>query len=153
MRYSRNTFAASAIATALLLTGTAATGVAQAQPGQPAQPAQPASLYAPSALVLSVGKGDNAATATVERAVTLSCAPRPDGTHPSPASACKELRFVDGEFDALAEPSERICTRLYDPVVVSATGVWEGKPVAWETTFGNACEMAGSMAESSVFAF
>lgn len=150
MRYIRSTFAASAIATALLLTGTAATGVAQAQP---AQPAQSDSLYAPSALVLSVGRGDNAATATVERAATLSCAPRPGGTHPSPASACKELRSVDGEFSALTAPSERICTRQWDPVVVTATGVWEGKQVTWETTFGNACEMAGSMAESSVFAF
>ncbi len=53
------------------------TGAAVAAPG-----AAPSSLYAPSALVLTTGHGSDAATATPERAVTLSCAPHGLG-HPS----------------------------------------------------------------------
>lgn len=154
MRYILNTVAATATATALLLTGTAAASAAQAQPTQAAQPAQAKSLYSPSALVLTVGKGEDAATATVERAVTLNCAPRPSGTHPMPAAACMELLFVEGEFSALAEkPSTKPCTRQWAPVVVTAQGVWQGKRVAWSATFGNECEMEGSLAEGTVFAF
>ncbi|WP_327324348.1 subtilase-type protease inhibitor [Streptomyces sp. NBC_01210] len=157
MRYIRNTVAAVATASALLLTGTTAMGVAQARPTQPAQPAQPAnakSLYAPSALVLSFSRGEDAATATVERAVTLNCAPRPAGTHPAPAAACAELSAVNGEFAVLTEkPSHKTCTRQWSPVVISAQGVWQGKHVTWSATYGNECEMEGSMAGGKVFAF
>ncbi|MEW2081538.1 subtilase-type protease inhibitor [Streptomyces sp. NPDC005283] len=154
MRYIRNTVAAVATASALLLTGTTATAVAQDRPAQPAQPAKTKSLYAPSALVLSFGRGDDAATATVERAVTLTCAPRPGGSHPSPAAACTELLIVNGEFSALAEQkSHKMCTRQWNPVVLSARGVWQGKHVDWSATYGNECEMEGSMAKGTVFAF
>lgn len=154
MRYILNTVAATATTAALLLTGTAAAGVAQAEPTQTAQPAQAKSLYAPSALVLTIGKGEDAVTATVERAVTLNCAPRPDGTHPMPAAACMELLYIEGEFGALTEtPSTKRCTRQWAPVVVTAQGVWQGKRVAWSATFGNACEMEGSLADGAVFAF
>ncbi|MEV5158852.1 subtilase-type protease inhibitor [Streptomyces sp. NPDC053728] len=129
------------------MSGTAAVGAAQALP------AQQAGLYAPSALVLSVSKG-GAAPATVQRAVTLSCAPRPSGTHPSPDAACAELAEVEGEFSLLttSQPQGR-CTRQWDPVVLSATGVWQGRGVSWSTTFGNACEMRASLAEGPVFTF
>ncbi|WP_328676494.1 subtilase-type protease inhibitor [Streptomyces sp. NBC_00322] len=156
MRYIRNTVAAVATASALVLTGTTATGVAQAaQPTQPTQqPVQAKSLYAPSALVLTIGMGETAATATVERAVTLTCAPRPDGTHPSARAACTELRTVDGQFSALAEEtSHKMCTRQWNPVVISAQGVWQGKRVDWSTVYGNPCEMEGSMGDGAVFAF
>lgn len=159
MRYIRTTLTAASIAittaSALVLTGTAAAGVAHAQPAQPAQASRPAGLYAPSALVLAISKGERAATATVERAVTLNCAPRATGTHPAPASACAELRSVGGRFGALTEePSQKMCTRQWDPVVVTAQGVWDGKHVSWSATFGNACEMEGTLAENSmVFAF
>ncbi|MFI2780521.1 subtilase-type protease inhibitor [Streptomyces sp. ALB3] len=138
-----------AIATvsALIVTGTAAAGVAQARP------AQPAGLYAPSALVLSVGKG-GAAAATVQRAVTLNCAPRPGGSHPAPAAACAELHAVEGEFAQLTAPMPQgSCTRQWDPVTLDASGVWEGRRVSWSATFGNACEMHASLAEGPVFAF
>ncbi|MGW4231954.1 subtilase-type protease inhibitor [Streptomyces sp. NPDC004980] len=131
----------------LVMSGTATMGVAQARP------AQPAGLYAPSALVLSVGRGD-ADVVTVERAVTLSCAPRPSGTHPAPAAACTELRAVDGEFTRLTVPrSQGNCTRQWDPVVLEATGVWQGRSVSWSTAFANACEMRASLGEGPVFAF
>ncbi|NUK95005.1 protease inhibitor protein [Streptomyces lunaelactis] len=148
MRYIPNTIAATATVTALVLSGTAAMGVAQAQP------AQPAALYAPSALVLTVGMGEESATATVERAVTLNCTPRANGTHPTPAAACTELRSVDGEFAELTEStSQKMCTREWNPVVITATGVWQGKHVTWSATYPNACEMRGSLAEGAVFPF
>lgn len=151
MRYIRNTIATTA---ALLLSGAALSTAHAAPAGPDTQPAGANSLYAPSALVLSIGKGEQAATATVERAVTLTCTPRADGTHPAPTAACRELRAVDGEFSALkSSPSHTMCTRQWDPVVVTATGVWQGQHVSWSETYGNRCEMEGSLAEGAVFSF
>ncbi|MFI2433422.1 subtilase-type protease inhibitor [Streptomyces sp. NPDC018693] len=113
--------------------------------------AAPASLYAPSALVLTMGHGESAALATPSRAVTLSCAPAPSGTHPAPAAACAELRATGGDLDALAEPGAAICTKEYAPVVVTVDGVWQGTRVSYERTFSNECVMNAS--RSSVFAF
>ncbi|MFF1279795.1 protease inhibitor [Streptomyces sp. NPDC058299] len=110
------------------------TGAAVAAPG-----AAPSSLYAPSALVLTTGHGNDAATATPERAVTLNCAPSASGTHPAAAQACAELRGVGGDLDALKAAGDIMCTKMYDPVVVTVQGVWQGKRVAYERTFGNTC--------------
>ncbi|MGA5581463.1 subtilase-type protease inhibitor [Streptomyces thermodiastaticus] len=101
--------------------------------------AAPASLYAPSALVLTVGHGERAATTAPERAVTLVCAPKPSGTHPDAARACRELRAVDGDLTALATGRDVVCVKDYRPVVVTAQGVWQGERVAQERTFANAC--------------
>ncbi|MFF8594717.1 protease inhibitor [Streptomyces sp. NPDC015220] len=111
----------------------------------------PASLYAPSALVLTVGHGNTAATATPERAVTLTCAPTASGTHPAAPDACAELRAAGGDFDALTAAGDVLCTRQYDPVVVTAAGVWQGKRVSYERTFANECVKNAAM--TSVFAF
>ncbi|MCF3130112.1 protease inhibitor [Streptomyces olivochromogenes] len=110
------------------------TGAAGAAPGT-----APSALYAPSALVLTVGHGDSAVTATPERAVTLNCAPTPSGTHPAAVEACAELRGAGGDFDALTTGSDKPCTREYNPVVVTVDGVWRGKRVSYEHTFGNEC--------------
>ncbi|MFF5438364.1 subtilase-type protease inhibitor [Streptomyces achromogenes] len=122
------------------------TGAAVAAPG-----AAPASLYAPSALVLTTGHGNDAATATAERAVTLSCAPTATGTHPAPAEACAELRGLDGDLDALKPADGVMCTKVYDPVVVTLQGVWQGQRVSYEHTFGNTCMR--DAAGGSLFAF
>lgn len=97
------------------------------------------SLYAPSALVLTVGHGEASADVTPERAVTLSCAPKPGGTHPAPVDACAELRHSGGDFDALSANTGAMCTKQYDPVIVTVHGVWQGKRVAYERTFANEC--------------
>ncbi|WP_221350628.1 protease inhibitor [Streptomyces beigongshangae] len=99
----------------------------------------PTALYAPSSLVLTVGHGEIAAAAAPERAVTLSCAPTASGTHPAPASACAELRASGGDPGALSARSDVLCTREYDPVVVTVEGVWQGERVAYERTFSNEC--------------
>ncbi|MGW2517036.1 subtilase-type protease inhibitor [Streptomyces sp. NPDC001617] len=112
--------------------------------------AAPASLYAPSALVLTIGHGESAAVATPQRAVTLNCAPTASGTHPAAAQACADLRAAGG-LDGLAPRSDARCTKEYDPVVVTVDGVWQGKRVSYERTFGNAC--VKDSYGSSVFAF
>ncbi|KUM99806.1 protease inhibitor protein [Streptomyces yokosukanensis] len=122
------------------------TGAAVAAPG-----AAPSSLYAPSALVLTTGHGGDATTATPERAVTLSCAPTASGTHPAASQACAELRGIGGDFTALKPAGGVWCNKLYDPVVVTVQGVWQGKRVSYESTFGNSCER-DSMG-GGVFAF
>ncbi|MCW7941210.1 protease inhibitor protein [Streptomyces hygroscopicus] len=125
-------------AATLTLTATAVcgplTGSALAAPS----PA-PASLYAPSALVMTVGHGQTAATVTPERAVTLNCAPTPSGSHPAAVEACADLRAVGGDFNALRAREGVLCTRLWDPVVVTVQGVWQGKRVDYERTFANSC--------------
>jgi hypothetical protein len=122
------------------------TGAALASPT-----AAPASLYAPSALVLTVGHGDSAATTTPERAVTLTCAPTASGTHPAAALACAELRSADGDFEALAGRADGLCTKEYNPVVVTVDGVWRGKRVSYERTFANEC--VKSSQGTSLFTF
>ena len=112
-----------------------------------AQPATASGLYAPSALVLTLGHGDSAATVTPERAVTLTCAP----TSPAASLACAELRAAEGDFDALGSGSDALCTREYNPVVVTVDGVWRGKRVSYERTFANEC--VKSSYGTSVFAF
>jgi hypothetical protein len=89
--------------------------------------------------VLTVGHGQKAATVTPERAVTLNCAPTASGTHPAAPQACAELRGAGGDFDALTARSGVFCTKLYDPVVVTVDGVWQGKRVSYERTFSNEC--------------
>ncbi|MFI1538085.1 subtilase-type protease inhibitor [Streptomyces anandii] len=116
----------------------------------------PASLYAPSALILSVGHGEDAAGTVPERAVTLNCAPTASGTHPDAGKACGELARVGGDFARLAtladeEGGARHCTKEYQPVVVTAQGVWRGKRVDYAHTFGNAC--VKDVQGASVFAF
>ncbi|MFG3498823.1 subtilase-type protease inhibitor [Streptomyces sp. NPDC047928] len=113
--------------------------------------ATPSRLYAPSALVLTVSKGETAATATPLRAVTLTCAPAPGGTHPAPQEACDRLRGVDGNFAQLRDDQQRMCVKIYDPVVVTAQGVWEGRWVDFQRTYGNSCVMRAEA--TKVFAF
>ncbi|MEW1655382.1 MULTISPECIES: subtilase-type protease inhibitor [unclassified Streptomyces] len=119
-----------------------------------AQPARSGGLYAPSELVLTVGRGETRATATVERAVTLTCMPKASGSHPAPRAACDQLRSVAGDFGAVtkgAATSERLCTKEWAPVVVTADGVWQGRRVSYTYTFANTCAMTDG--KGSVFEF
>lgn len=145
MRFSIKALGVSA---ALALGGTAALG-GVAHAGS----AGTESLYAPSALVLTVGKGADAATAGVQRAVVLNCAPRPAGTHPAPGPACSEVRSVQGELHRLVgtDTGGRACTRIWDPATVTADGVWEGERISFEHTFANSCALES--ASGSLFDF
>ncbi|MGW0120468.1 SSI family serine proteinase inhibitor [Streptomyces sp. NPDC003327] len=148
MRYFR-TLGATALATAtgLALVGTAFTGTGTAE-------AAPASLYAPSALVLTLGHGTDPETAAVVRAVTLTCAPAPAGSHPAPEAACAELAAAGGDFASLTDLRQgRPCTREWNPVTLTGDGVWQGRRVTWSATYGNPCELRARTADGAVFAF
>ncbi|GAA2498130.1 subtilase-type protease inhibitor [Streptomyces gobitricini] len=108
-------------------------------------------LYAPSALVLTVAQGEDAATAAPLRAVTLTCTPTAGGTHPASQKACEELRSVEGKFHQLGDEENRPCIKIYDPVVVTAQGTWEGRRVNFEHTYANSCIM--QVESSGVFSF
>jgi hypothetical protein len=102
-----------------------------------AKPDQRHSLYAPSMLVLTIAQGES--PEPVQRATMLRCGTR-GGDHPSSTAACRALDAADGNFAALA-PKDTVCTLEYRPVTVTAHGVWRGKLVSHEATFGNACEL------------
>ncbi|MEW2390479.1 SSI family serine proteinase inhibitor [Streptomyces venezuelae] len=146
MRRTLKAVGAAAAAATCVLAATAGTAQAEAPKTE--------SLYAPSALVLTVGQGENAESAAVERAVTLTCAPRPGGTHPSAAAACAELAKVNGQFTQLVgASSDAICTKEWRPVTVSVAGVWNGKHVNWTSTFANQCTMKAGLGEGAALTF
>ncbi|MEU9015960.1 subtilase-type protease inhibitor [Streptomyces sp. NPDC048479] len=106
----------------------------------PAAASEPHSLYSPSAMVLTVGQGESAATATIERAATLTCTPTAGGTHPDAKAACADLERAHGQPAlTLNDDSGRICPKIYAPVTVTADGVWKGTRVSYEQTFANSC--------------
>ncbi|MDI3386290.1 subtilase-type protease inhibitor [Streptomyces sp. B-S-A8] len=154
MRHVLGTVAAAATAAACLLTATAAPAVAQDRSDRPSAPAREKGLYAPTDLVLAMGRGADATTVAVERSVTLTCAPRPSGTHPDARAACAELRAADGRFGDLARPTtDAVCTKQWAPVTVFATGLWEGRRVDWSATFANGCTLNAVLAKSAALAF
>ncbi len=128
-----------ALASAVALTGPAFVPAAQAADRSGSPRSSTMSPYAPTALVLSVHRGNAEPDTAVQRAVTLSCLPVA-GTHPDPRAACAELSSVQGDFAALGTPAPgRACTRQWDPVTVTVEGVLRGARVHHVTTFGNTC--------------
>ncbi|GAU71553.1 probable protease inhibitor BBRPI [Streptomyces sp. NBRC 110611] len=113
---------------------------------------QQRSLFGPSELVLTVGYGARAGTAAIQRAVSLSCTSRPAGTHPDPRRACASMRATKGNLHEVTKAvPKRVCAREWNPRVVTAEGVWQGRRVVFERTYANPCEMAS--AANPVFAF
>ena len=137
MRYATKGLGLSAALAAAFLAGTTATATAA--------PAEPDGLYAPSNLVLTIGEGEDPSLATVQRSAVLSCSPTSDGSHPEPGKACAELRSVDGDIASLVNTdNDGVCPMIWDPIVVTAEGVWEGRKVSYAHTFPNACVMENS---------
>ncbi|MEU1630626.1 subtilase-type protease inhibitor [Streptomyces sp. NPDC020096] len=143
MRYTKRTMGIVA-ALALSLTGIGATA-AQAAAGSPA-------TQAPSALVLTIANGTNPNTATVERAATLRCSPAVGGDHPDSYQACAELGAVGGNFAELSTNAPHaICPMIWNPVTVTAQGVWNGQRISYAHTYPNECIMKANNAY--VFSF
>ncbi|MFF5212446.1 SSI family serine proteinase inhibitor [Streptosporangium sp. NPDC000396] len=123
------------------------------EPDSDSAPAQQAALKPPAqrdmkVLVLSLAAGENAVPA--ERYALLGCEPT-RGTHPGAPDACRALLSVNGDPAALRPPPGLACTMQYDPITVTATGVWQGRLIRYERTFGNACSLRG--ATGPVFTF
>ena len=62
-----------------------------------------------------------------------------------------EVELEDGSTVVSDRFRVALCTREYDPVVVTVDGVWRGKRVSYERTFANEC--VKSSYGTSVFAF
>lgn len=71
------------------------------------------------------------------RQVSLSCAPT-GGSHPSPRRACEQLNAARGRAEHVP-PAGGMCTTEYDPVTVSASGVWRGQRREYRQEFPNHC--------------
>jgi hypothetical protein len=115
--------------------------VAAALIAAPAMAAQPADS---AEFVLTLSTADDP-----DRTATLLCDPN-GGDHPDADTACGELAQVDGVFDDLNVTQDGVCSMEYDPVRVTATGHWDGTPVAFDRTYGNQCDLA--VTTGSVFA-
>jgi hypothetical protein len=73
------------------------------------------------------------------RVVTLTCDPD-GGDHPRATEACTRLRAVDGDFTQLL--STGFCITLWEPVTVTASGVWRDRPIPdWQQTYSNICHL------------
>ncbi|MEU0372178.1 SSI family serine proteinase inhibitor [Streptomyces sp. NPDC006283] len=138
-------------AAALLALAVAVPAAASPGPFEPDLPAAEAAERVarpgPShGLFLTVSGAEN----TWIRGVLLHCSPEPAGPHPEAEAACAALDVARGDLDRLTGDPHP-CTKQYDPVTVSATGAWRGRPTAWHKTFPNACELAATT--GAVFRF
>jgi hypothetical protein len=69
---------------------------------------------------------------------TLTCNPT-GGTHPNAGAACEQLSRVAGRIEDIP-PKDGICTEIFQPVVLSAEGTWDGEPRSFSREFGNRCQ-------------
>ncbi|MGH2732586.1 MAG: SSI family serine proteinase inhibitor [Actinomycetota bacterium] len=68
---------------------------------------------------------------------SLTCNPD-GGSHPEPVGACEQLSKVDGRIEAIP-PEDAICTLEFNPVILRASGTWNGEDRRFEGVFGNRC--------------
>lgn len=68
---------------------------------------------------------------------SLTCDPE-GGSHPNPEAACRQLNKADGHIEHIPEDPGP-CTQEFDPVIVSASGVWDGEERRYEKEFSNQC--------------
>ncbi|MGW6360089.1 SSI family serine proteinase inhibitor [Streptomyces sp. NPDC055092] len=121
----------------LVLAAAALTALAAALTA--AGPANAADPPVPQGVFLTVA-GDQGSWM---RGELLRCEPEAWGHHPHASEACGALDRADGNLDALVADPE-MCTQVYAPVTVSASGTYRGKPITWQKTFANACTMEAS---------
>jgi hypothetical protein len=96
-------------------------------PGYPAEPQASFTLF-----ITSATSGERIASAS------LTCPPDDGGSHPSPAAACEQLSRVDGRIEGIPEDPGP-CTLELNPVIVAASGTWNGEPRYYKQEFSNRC--------------
>lgn len=107
-------------------------------------PAGSAAAEGRTRLTISIAEQDSKPLAA-----SLRCNP-PSGTHPKKADACVEIHSAGGDLDKLpGRQTFAACTKEYRPIVTRAYGLAEGKPVTFERTYPNRCELG--VATGSVF--
>ncbi|MFF7183126.1 SSI family serine proteinase inhibitor [Streptomyces sp. NPDC008121] len=125
---------------ALTLLAASTAGLAHAAPGP-----------GTAELVLSVSAADAGRT----EAVLLSCPAGPGAGHVERARACADLAEAGGDFDALhALPRPAgtpACVAGNDPVVATATGTYQGRPVDWTRSYAHTCALQADTASLFLF--
>ncbi|WP_440073002.1 SSI family serine proteinase inhibitor [Streptosporangium sp. OZ121] len=99
------------------------------------------------ALVLSLARGDK--PVPVAGHALLLC-DRPGGNHPDAVRACEALAEVRGDPARLRPRTGVACTLQYDPVTVTAVGIWNNRFIRFERTYGSPCALRA--ATGTVFA-
>ncbi|MEU8385132.1 SSI family serine proteinase inhibitor [Streptosporangium sp. NPDC048865] len=94
--------------------------------------------YNARALVLSLARGSK--PLPVAGHALLLC-DRPGGTHPDAVRACEALAEVRGDPARLRPRTGVACTLQYDPVTVTASGIWNSRFIRFERTYGNSCAL------------
>ena len=134
-----------------VLAGALLLGSAVAAPAASAASPAPESNRPGATLRLWVDRSDIILAGSIApRVFALTCDPD-GGTHPHPEKACELLRSVDGDFRRLNVNPDAICITLYAPVTAHMEGVWQGRKVSYQKTYGNSCWLAA--ATGAVFAF
>ncbi|GAA4210260.1 hypothetical protein GCM10022252_77850 [Streptosporangium oxazolinicum] len=126
--------------------GPQVTGPLPLHPGAPAQtmpePVDPFPRARPprsaKALVLSLARGDK--PLPVASHALLLC-DRPGDTHPDAVHACEALAEVRGDPARLRPKAGVACTLQYDPVTVTAIGIWNNRFIRFERTYGSPCSL------------
>lgn len=95
------------------------------------------------ALVLTLTQGSTVLPST--RAVVLQCSPVGGGTHPKTREACTALEPASGDVRKFKPAAGLVCPLIYDPVTVSAVGVWKSRFTMSSQTFGNGCQMRNAL--------
>lgn len=101
----------------------------------------------PSVLVLTMRDGDTGGLLSV---AVVACDPA-TGMHPDPASVCESLEPVGGDLSQLTPQPFAICPLIYQPVIATAQGIWQLRPVSYTATYPNSCVAAAE--SNGVFAF
>ena len=116
---------ACAVALSTIVMGAAAAGVTAA----------PATAAMPSTLTLSATTAGQA-----PHVVELTCDPA-GGTHPDAQTACMQLSQVDGDITTMPGTEAHIfCPMIFQPITVTATGLWRGRAVLFQDKYTNGCE-------------
>jgi hypothetical protein len=119
----------------------------QPQPEAGAQAERPVTKVRPIAsrvrtLIVTVASGERAQPP--DRYGVLNCEPV-GGSHPSPAAACAALGKVQGDPARLRENPDMACPMVFSPITVTANGIWDGKYLSYQRTYGNDCQMRSTM--------
>ncbi|MFI6508398.1 SSI family serine proteinase inhibitor [Streptosporangium sp. NPDC050855] len=126
------------------------------RPAGPSGPSDPAErrggstgLVLGRAVVLSINQGATISPTT--RVVVLQCTPIRGGTHPKSQNACAALIRVNGDVGKIKPSTKAFCPLIYDPVTISAGGIWDGRFYVSSQTFSNNCLLRSSLGDIAVF--
>ncbi|NUS72716.1 MAG: protease inhibitor [Corynebacteriales bacterium] len=81
---------------------------------------------------------------------SLECPADSRAHHPHAAQACEALDAAGGDFDQL-QHQDSACVLLFDPITVTARGIYNQRVIQWQHTYGNECQMRAATGEMFVF--